>query len=108
MPLLISESDAARGLLYTAAGVALVGEAVATYVGQPRTEPASGRRRARLIADSVLGAAFLRSRGDTSADRGTKQFLVLCILAAIAAAVYIPNDFPSMRAGANTWPTLAS
>jgi protein-S-isoprenylcysteine O-methyltransferase Ste14 len=106
VPLLISDSDTARGLLYAAAAAALFGETIATYVGQARSEPASGRGRLRLLGDSLLQTTFFRSHGDTTADRGTKQVLVLSVAAGIVAAVLIAMDVPSLRAGANTWTTL--
>jgi protein-S-isoprenylcysteine O-methyltransferase len=104
VPLLISHDSAAQALLYGTAAVALLGEVAATYVGQLRSAPGTGRLR--LLGESVLQTTFLRSRGDTSRDRGTKRFLVLCVVAGILAAVYITRDFPSLRAGANSWPTL--
>jgi protein-S-isoprenylcysteine O-methyltransferase Ste14 len=106
VPLLISEDEAARGLLYGAAAVALIGEVWATYLGHARSEGAEGAGRLRLLGDSLLQTTFLRSRGDTSTDRGTKRFLVLCVIVGIVAAVVVAKNFPSLRAGANVWPTL--
>jgi protein-S-isoprenylcysteine O-methyltransferase Ste14 len=101
MPLLITRDEAARVLVFATVAGALAAEVVATYLGQRR---AGGRLR--LLGDSLVRATLLRSRGDTSADRGTKRFLVLCVLGGILAATYVAKDFRSLRVGANTWPTL--
>ena len=101
MPLLITRDEGARLLLYATAAAALAAEVVATYLGQQRSGD-----RLRVFGGSLLDATLLRSRGDTSADRGTKRFLVICVLAGVLSATYLAKDFPSLRAGANTWPTL--
>ena len=102
MPLLITRDEAARVLLFATAAGAVAAEVVATYRGQQQR----GDGRVRLLGSSLLQTTFLRSSGGTSEDRGTKRFLVLCVLGGILAATYIARDFPSLRAGANAWPTL--
>jgi protein-S-isoprenylcysteine O-methyltransferase Ste14 len=104
VPLLISTDDTARALLYGTAAIALLSEVAATYLGQRRS--GNRDRGLRLLLDSLLQTAFLRSRGDTTSDRGTKRFLVLCVVGGIVAAVVIAKNFPALRLGANTWTTL--
>jgi protein-S-isoprenylcysteine O-methyltransferase Ste14 len=54
-----------------------------------------------------VGDALARSRGHSPADRGTKQVLVLAMIVGVVVAVVIAKDARSLRAGANTWGTLA-
>jgi protein-S-isoprenylcysteine O-methyltransferase Ste14 len=105
VPLLISHDETARALLYATVAVAICGEVFATYLGQARTRPA-GTGRLRLLRESLVQTTLLTSRGNGRADRGTKRFLVLCVVGGLAAAIYIARDFPSLRVGANTWTTL--
>jgi protein-S-isoprenylcysteine O-methyltransferase Ste14 len=55
----------------------------------------------------VLETTILRRRDrESTSDRGTKQILVVSVLAGFAAAWLIARDAPSLRLGANTWATL--
>ena len=106
VPLLISDDAGARAVLYAAAAVAVGGEVVATYVGQAAEARGTRLGRLRLLGDSLLQTTLLRSRGETSTDRGTKRVLVICVLGGLVAAVAIAKDVPSLRVAANTWSTL--
>jgi protein-S-isoprenylcysteine O-methyltransferase Ste14 len=87
---LVGHEEGARAVIYgtLAGGVAL--EVVATYRGR-----------------GSLREAFAIGRGHSPADRGTKQVLVLAMVAGVFAAAFIARDAPALRAGANTWRTLA-
>jgi protein-S-isoprenylcysteine O-methyltransferase Ste14 len=108
VPLLISTDDSARYALYATAAAAVVGEVAATYLGQARSErPAGVLGKLQLLGSSLQQTTLFRSRGGPSADRGTKQFLVICALAGLGVAIFVAANFPSLRFGANVWGTLA-
>ena len=83
--LLVSHDPAARAAIWGTVGAGIAAEVVATYVTR-RDVFKAGRRR-------------------SPADRGTKQVVVLAIVAGIFAATFIARS-PALRAGADTWGTL--
>jgi protein-S-isoprenylcysteine O-methyltransferase Ste14 len=88
--LLVSHNAGARAVVYGTLVAGVVAEVVATYRGRGN-----------------LREVFAIGRGHSPADRGTKQVLVLAMVAGIFAAAFIARDAPALRAGANTWLTLA-
>jgi len=101
---LISDDNAAGWLLYGTVIGAVLAETAATHLGQARSE----RRRPRLrgLGESFVATTLGRSRGGESADRGTKNLLTWSALTGLTASVLIAIYLPSLRFGANTWPTL--
>ncbi len=86
--LLVDAHHGARNVIFATLATGIVAEAIAT---------AHGRR----------SEAFRPRRGSgTTVDRGTKQVLVLLMVAGIFASVLIARA-PSLRVGANTWLTYA-
>ena len=83
--ILVNHDAAARVALWGTVGVGVAAELVATYV----------KRRDVLTTRRV----------HSPADRGTKQVLVLAIVASIFAAIFIARS-PALRTGANTWGTF--
>jgi protein-S-isoprenylcysteine O-methyltransferase len=102
MPLLISQDDGARWLLYGTAIGAVAAETVATYLGQAR---AATGRRTRAVWDSFVATTIGTSHGGEASDRGTKRILVWSAVVGLGAAIAVANVTP-LRAGANTWATL--
>lgn len=90
MPLLVDQHAGARAVIYHALAAGIVAELVATY-------------RSR----GSVREAFAIGRGHSPADRGTKQVLILAMVAGVFAAALIAKSSPGLRAGANTWWTLA-
>jgi protein-S-isoprenylcysteine O-methyltransferase Ste14 len=88
--LLVDEHVGARAVIYGTLAAGVAAEAVATY-----------RRR------GSLGPAFAIGRGHSPADRGTKQVLILAMVAGVFVGALIARVWPDLRAGANTWATLA-
>jgi protein-S-isoprenylcysteine O-methyltransferase len=100
MPLLLHD-PVAHWLVVAAAVAVVVGEVVATYLGQAR----GGERRPRgSLADSLLLYVHRRIAAATE-DRGTKWIIVLALYFGIAAALAITR-VPGLRAYANNWWTL--
>jgi protein-S-isoprenylcysteine O-methyltransferase Ste14 len=84
--LLVSHDPLARAAIWGTIGAGAFTELAATYY----------RRR----------DLFTTRRGHSPADRGTKQVVVLALVTAIFASVFIANSAPALRVGANTWATL--
>ncbi len=101
MGLLIQSDHAARDVVIGLVAAAAAAEVAATYIGQAR----DGNRR---LGASMTEALLLTRRRDAAqaADRGTKQILVVAVLAGMVAAVSIAR-VPALRSGANTWWTIA-
>jgi protein-S-isoprenylcysteine O-methyltransferase len=100
MPLLLQDPTASR-LLAAAVGGMVVGEVVATYLGQAR----DGERR--LLGSLVESLLLVRRRGAAvSQDRWTKWIVVLASRAGVFAALAIAWLLPSLRFYANDWWTL--
>jgi protein-S-isoprenylcysteine O-methyltransferase Ste14 len=100
MPLLLHDPVAHR-LVVAAAVAVVVGEVVATYLGQAR---GGERRVVGSLPDSLL--LYVRRRiAATQEDRGTKWIIVLAVYLGIAAALAITR-VPGLRAYANNWWTL--
>ena len=100
MPLLLHD-PVAHWLVVAAAVAVVVGEVVATYLGQAR----DGERRVLgSLADSLL--LYVRRRiAAAPQDSGTKWIIVLAVYLGIAAALAITR-VPGLRAYANNWWTL--
>jgi protein-S-isoprenylcysteine O-methyltransferase Ste14 len=60
---------------------------------------------AELVVTRLRGGAT-RSTAPPQ-DRGTKQVLVLALLAGLIGGAWLARDFSGLRAGANTWATYA-
>jgi protein-S-isoprenylcysteine O-methyltransferase Ste14 len=89
--LLVSHDAGARAVIYLTVVAGVAAEVVATYRGRGR----------------VREAFALRRRGGPAAsDRGTKEVLILAVVAGIFAAALIARHEPALRAGANTWASL--
>ena len=84
--LLVSHDSAARAAIFGTIGAGVVAELAATYY----------RRR----------DLFRTGRTHSPADRGTKQVVVVALVGAILASVFIASSAHALRAGANTWATL--
>lgn len=84
--LLVSHDPAARAAIWATFGAGAVAELAATYY----------RRR----------DLFKAGRSHSPADRGTKRVVVLALVGAILASVFIASSAPALRGGANTWATL--
>jgi len=89
--LLITHEHGARAVLLATVAAGVVAEVAATYHGR----------------GSLREALAVGRRGEANADRGTKQVLVLGMVAGLFAAALIAREAPSLRAGANTWGTFA-
>jgi len=50
--------------------------------------------------------SFAPWRRPATSDRGTKEVLILAVVAGVVAAAVIARDETALRAGANTWATL--
>jgi protein-S-isoprenylcysteine O-methyltransferase Ste14 len=100
VPLLISDDTTARWLLYGTVIGSILAETIATYLGQTRTG------RLRGLGESFAATIFVRSTGDTSADRNTKRILIASAAIGLTACLLIAINLPSLRFGANTWTTL--
>lgn len=100
MPLL-SHDPVAHWLVVAAAVAVVVGEIVASYIGQARD---GERRLLGSLADSLL--LYVHGRGSAiRRDRGTRLVVALSIYLGIAAALAIAR-VSGLRAGANNWWTL--
>jgi protein-S-isoprenylcysteine O-methyltransferase Ste14 len=100
MPLLLND-PAASEVIGAAVVAMLVGEVVATYLGQARD---GERRLLGSLAESVL---LVRRRGPAvSQDRWTKWIVVLASRVSVFAALAIAALVPGLRAYANDWWTL--
>ncbi len=102
MPLFVEQDSAAKALVIVTVVAASLGEILATYAGRARDAP-KGASRLRAMGSSIVEATFLRSRGPSPADRGTKQLIVGSMLAAVAAAAFIAVGLPGLRVGSNDW-----
>jgi protein-S-isoprenylcysteine O-methyltransferase Ste14 len=100
MPLLLHD-PVAHWLVVATAVAVVVGEAVATYLGQAR----HGERRVLgSLADSLL--LYVPGRGAAMRqDRGTRLIVALALYVAIAAALAAAR-IPRLRVYANNWWTL--
>lgn len=87
--MLLIEHAGARTVLYGTLVAGALAEVITTYW-----------RRGSIREALPIG------RGHAPADRGTKQVLVLAMVAGIFAAALIAEHWPGLRAGANTWRTL--
>jgi protein-S-isoprenylcysteine O-methyltransferase Ste14 len=98
---LLLHDPAAASIVVAAVVVMVVGEVVATYLGQRR----DGERR---LFGTLAEALFVARRRDGAApqDRWTKWIIVLASRIAILAAFAIAVLAPALRAFANTWWTL--
>jgi protein-S-isoprenylcysteine O-methyltransferase Ste14 len=100
MPLL-SHDPIAHWLVVAAAVATVVGEVVATCLGQARD---GERRLLGSLADSLL--LYVHGRGAAlRQDRGTRLIVALAIYLGVAAALAIAR-VPDLRAYANDWWTL--
>ena len=100
MPLLLHD-PVAHWLVVAAATAVVVGEVVASYLGQARD---GVRRPLGSLADLLL--LYVHGRGAAMRqDRGTRLIVALSFYLGIAAALAITN-VPSLRADANNWWTL--
>jgi protein-S-isoprenylcysteine O-methyltransferase Ste14 len=102
MPFLLQD-PAARWLVAAAVAAMVVGEVVATYLGQAR----DGKRHPLgSLAESLL---YVRRPGAAvPQDRWTKWIIALASLAGLIAALAIAALAPGLRAYANNWWTLGS
>jgi protein-S-isoprenylcysteine O-methyltransferase len=100
MPVLLRD-PAASELVGAAVVAMLVGEVVATYLGQARD---GERRPLGSLAESLL--LVRRRSAAASQDRWTKWIVVLASRAGIVAALAIAALAPGLRAYANDWWTL--
>ena len=99
MPL-FPHDPVAHWLVVAAAVAVVVGEVIASFLGQAR----DGERRAfGRVADSLLHVH--RRRATPSQDRGTRWIIVLAVYLGISAALAITR-VPALRAYANNWWTL--
>ena len=100
VPLLLHD-PAASAAVAAAAVAIVVGEVVATYLGQARD---GERRLLGSLAESLL---LVRRPGTAvSQDRRTKWIVVLAARLSILAALGIAALVPGLRAYANDWWTL--
>jgi len=97
---LLLHDPVAHWLVVAAAGAVVVGEVVATYLGQARD---GGRRLLGSLAD--LRLLYVRRGAAARLDRGTRWIIVLAVYLGIAAALEI-TKVPGLRAYANDWWTL--
>jgi protein-S-isoprenylcysteine O-methyltransferase Ste14 len=100
MPSLLHD-PVAHWLVVATAIAVVVGEVVATYIGQAR----DGKRQ---VLGSFVGSLMLWVHGRGAAmrqDRGTRLIVALAVYLGVAAALAIAK-VPSLRAYANTWWTL--
>jgi protein-S-isoprenylcysteine O-methyltransferase Ste14 len=100
MPLLLHDPIAHWLVIATAVAV-VVGEVVATYLGQAR----DGKRHVLgSLGDSLM--LYVRGRGSAMRqDRGTRLIVALAVYLGIAAALAIAK-VPGLRVYANNWWTL--
>ncbi len=98
---LLLHDPVAHWLVVAAAIATVVGELVATYLGQAR----DGRRpRLARLTDSLL--LYVRGRGAAMRrDRGTRLVVGLAVYLGVAAALAIAN-VSGLRVFANNWWTL--
>ncbi|HST25685.1 MAG TPA: isoprenylcysteine carboxylmethyltransferase family protein [Gaiellaceae bacterium] len=82
--LLVTDHAAARAAVFGLIGAGYLAEIVATYHGR--------------------GWEAFRPRRSSGLDRGTKQVVVLAMVAGILASVFIARS-AALRTGANTWAT---
>jgi protein-S-isoprenylcysteine O-methyltransferase len=102
MPFLLRD-PAARWLVAAAVAAMVVGEVVATYLGQARD---GEHHPLGSLAESLL---YVRRPGAAvPQDRWTKWIIVLASLAGLIAALAIAALAPGLRAYANNWWTLGS
>ncbi len=92
MTLLIDQDTGARTVIYLTLVGGVVAEVIAT------------RRSGGNVREAF---AMRKADGERTADRGTKQVLILSMLVGVVAAAVIAKDVPGLRAGANSWRTLA-
>jgi protein-S-isoprenylcysteine O-methyltransferase Ste14 len=90
--LLVDQEAGARAVIYLTLAAGVTAEVVATH-----------RRRGNVREAFALGTR----KGAGSIDRGTKQVLILAMVAGVVAAALLAREGPALRAGANTWGTLA-
>jgi protein-S-isoprenylcysteine O-methyltransferase Ste14 len=83
---LLAGHSEARAAIYATIGAGAFAELAATYY----------RRR----------DLFKTGRTHSPADRGTKQVVVLALVAAILASIFIARSSPALRVGADTWATF--
>ena len=89
MPLLVDQHAGDRTVIYGTLAAGILAELVATYLSR-----------------GSVREAFAIGRGHSPADRGTKQVLILAMVAGVFGAALIAKSSPGLRAGANTWRTL--
>jgi len=98
---LLLHDPVAHWLVIAAAAAVVVGELVASYLGQARD---GVRRPLGSVADLLL--MYVHGRGGAMRqDRGTRLIVGLSFYLGIAAALAIAN-VPSLRAYADNWWTL--
>src|SRR5207253_2033522 len=82
--LLLDEHTGARAVIYATLVAGFAGEGIATYRGR----------------------GSVRRSGGSPLDRGTKQVVVLAMVAGFFAGALVAAHVPALRAGANTWATF--